>query len=192
MDQVPPPGEGRLADERELIARVIRGDETAARALYDAHVDRIYRLAYRMCGRPELAREFTQDAFVRAFDRLAEFRGEASLATWLHAIAVSVVLNGLRRVKRFRDREAGLDEVRQLGVEHRALEPDLKQRLHRAIDRLPEHGRVVFLMHDLEGFTHEEIGETLGIPSGTSKARLSRARAALREELADFAGEWAR
>lgn len=178
-------------DDRELIAGARAGDERAERALYDAHVDRVYRLAYRMSGTAELAAEFTQDTFVRAFERLSSFRGEASLATWLHAIAVSVVLNGMRRLKRFREREFDLDEARGLGVDGGGAEPDLKERLREAIDKLPEHGRVVFLMHDLEGYTHEEIGTVLGIPSGTSKARLFRARAALREELAAFAADWA-
>ena len=179
-------------DERELIARAKLGDEAAQRALYDAHVDRVYRLAYRMSGSPDLAQDFTQDAFIRAFSRLADFRGESSFSTWLHAIAVSVILNGMRKVKRFREREMDLDDARELGVETREAEPDLKLRLRRAIDALPEHGRVVFLMHDLEGYTHEEIGAVLDIPTGTSKARLFRARAVLREQLADFAGEWAR
>ena len=178
-------------DDRELIARAKLGDEKAERTLYDAHVDRVYRLAYRMSGSPDLAQDFTQDAFVRAFSRLAEFRGESSFSTWLHAIAVSVTLNGMRKVKRFRERETELDDARELGGEARGAEPDLKDRLKDAIESLPEHGRVVFLMHDLEGYTHEEIGEVLDIPTGTSKARLFRARAALREKLAAFAGEWA-
>ncbi len=179
-------------DDRELIARAQQGDELAERALYEAHVDRVYRLTYRMSGTAELAAEFTQDTFVRAFERLSTFRGEASLGTWLHAIAVSVVLNGMRKLRRFRERELDLDEARAVGAESGGADPDLKDRLRRAIDNLPEHGRVVFLMHDLEGYTHEEIGEVLGIPSGTSKARLFRARAALREELSAFAGDWAR
>ncbi len=178
-------------DDRELIARAKLGDEAAERALYDAHVDRIHRLAYRMSGNADLAEDFTQDTFVRAFAHLADFRGDASFSTWLHAIAVSVTLNGMRKVKRFRERETELDDARELGAETREAEPDLKERLKVAIESLPEHGRVVFLMHDLEGYTHEEIGEVLDIPTGTSKARLFRARAALREKLAAFAGEWA-
>jgi len=98
-------------DERELIARVRAGDGAAERVLYDDHVDRVYRLAYRLAGDDQLAREFTQDTFVRAFERLASFRGEAKLSTWLHAIATSVVLNGLRKVKRFHRREADLDDA---------------------------------------------------------------------------------
>jgi RNA polymerase sigma-70 factor (ECF subfamily) len=179
-------------DDRDLIARIRGGDRSAERALYDAHVDRVYRLTFRMTGSADLAEDFTQDAFVRAFAHLPEFRGESSFSTWLHAIAVSVVLNGMRKVKRLREREVELEAAGEMGVEGREAEPDLKQRLRRAIDGLPDHARTVFLMHDLEGYTHEEIGEVLGIPSGTSKARLFRARAALREELADFAGEWAR
>ena len=177
-------------DERELIARVRAGDGAAERALYDAHVDRVYRLAYRLAGDDELAREFTQDTFVRAFERLDSFRGEARLSTWLHAITTSVVLNGLRKVKRFRRRETDLTEASDVSRPGRRAEPDLKRRLAGAIDGLPDGYRTVFVMHDVEGYTHEEIGVALGIETGTSKAQLSRARARLREALADFAGEW--
>lgn len=177
-------------DERELIAQVRAGDGAAERALYDAHVDRVYRLAYRLAGDDELAREFTQDTFVRAFERLGSFRGEAKLSTWLHAIATSVALNGLRKAKRFRARETDLDDAAAISGSRRAAEPDLKRRLAQAIDGLPTGYRTVFVMHDVEGFTHEEIGATLGIEAGTSKAQLSRARAKLRATLADFAGEW--
>src|SRR5437773_11127525 len=103
----PRPAARSLVDERALIARVRAGDGAAERALYDAHVDRVYRLAYRLAGDDDLAREFTQDTFVRAFERLASFRGEAKLSTWLHAIATTVVLNGLRKVKRSEERRVG-------------------------------------------------------------------------------------
>ncbi len=177
-------------DDRELIARVRAGDGTAERALYDGHVDRVYRLAYRLAGDADLAQEFTQDTFIRAFERLSTFRGEAALSTWLYSIATSVVLNGLRKVKRFRARAADLEEAGAVGVRRRDAEPDLKARLTQAIDALPEGSRTVFVMHDIEGYTHEEIGAALGVETGTSKAQLSRARAKLREALADFAGEW--
>ncbi|HEX7049601.1 MAG TPA: RNA polymerase sigma factor [Longimicrobiales bacterium] len=181
-------------DERQLIQRVLAGDPAAERALYDAHVDRVHRLAFRLSGDPELAQEFTQETFIRAFDRLRGFRGDAALSTWLHAITVSVTLNGLRKVRRLRLRETALGEGTARDDAHgaTAAEPDLKHRLKRAIDALPEHYRTVFIMHDVEGYTHEEIGQVLEVPAGTSKARLSRARARLREELADFAEEFAR
>ncbi len=177
-------------DEREVIARVRAGDGAAERALYEAHVDRVYRLAYRLTGDDDLARDFTQETFIRAFERLASFRGDSALSTWLHSIATSVVLNGLRKVKRFRGREADLETADRVAGGRRSAEPDLKERLHRAIDDLPERYRLVFVMHDVEGYTHEEIGAALGVETGTSKAQLSRARAKLRTALADFAGEW--
>ena len=183
---------GPGVDEKLLIRRVLDGDAGAERALYDQHVDRVYRLCHRMAnGDADLAQDFTQESFVRAFDRLADFRGEAALSTWLHSIAVSVSLNGMRKVKRHRDRETELDGVAEIGSATRHAEPDLKQRLRGAIDALPERYKVVFVMYDVEGYSHEEIGRVLDMPAGTSKARLSRARAKLREALAEFAGEWA-
>jgi RNA polymerase sigma-70 factor (ECF subfamily) len=177
--------------EAELIARARAGDSAAERALYETHVDRVYRLAYRFAGDADLARDFTQDTFIRAFERLDEFRGEARFNTWLHAIAVSIALNGLREVKRRRARETDLEEGHEVAGPGREAEPDLKRRLAAAIDALPEGYRTVFVMHDVEGYTHEEIGAVLGVEAGTSKAQLSRARAKLRVALADFAGEWA-
>ena len=176
-------------DERELLTRAQAGDPAAERALYDTHVDRVYRLTFRMAGDATLAQEFTQDTFVRAFERLGTFRGDSALSTWLHTIAVSVALNGLRKVRRLR-REVQLDHAESLGSDKPRSDPLLRKRLDEAIDQLPPGYRTVFLMHDLEGFTHEEIGAALGIEAGTSKAQLFRARARLRERLADLAGAW--
>jgi len=176
--------------EADLIARVRAGEPAAERELYEAHVDRVYRLAYRLAGDDDLARDITQDTFIRAFERLSDFRGEARLSTWLHTIAMSVAMNALRKVKRLR-REVSLEEGVHVAATTREAEPDLTQRLAAAIDALPAGYRTVFVMHDVEGFTHEEIGGALGVEAGTSKAQLSRARAKLRVALADFAGEWA-
>src|SRR2546430_15535239 len=96
----------------------------------------------------------------------------------------------LSRSKRFPRRETELDDAAGVAAGRRAAEPDLKRRLAQAIDELPHGYRTVFVMHDVEGYTHEEIGAALGVETGTSKAQLSRARARLRESLADFAGEW--
>jgi RNA polymerase sigma-70 factor (ECF subfamily) len=176
-------------DDRSLIARVLAGDPTAERALYDAHVDRVFRLAYRLAGDQDRAQDYTQETFIRAFAKLGEFRGESALGTWICSIAVSVALNGLRKLKRLRNREVELELVEPVlpVVSRPAAEPDLKERLARAVDALPEGYRTVFLMHDVEGYTHEEIGRALGVQSGTSKAQLFRARAKLRTALADFA-----
>lgn len=187
-----PNGDLERLTDTELIAAALAGDSRAERALYDAHVDRVYRLCYRLSGGDgERAQDFAQETFVRAFDRLPTFRGDAALGTWLHAIAVSVSLNGMRKVRRWADRETALESAPEVAAAGREVEPDLRDRLKRAVSELAEHYRTVFVMYDMEGYTHEEIGEVLGIPVGTSKARLSRARAQLRESLAVFAGEWA-
>ncbi len=178
-------------DDTQLVAAVLAGDPRAERELYDRHVDRVYRLAFRMAGDDVLARDFTQDTFVRAFEKLREFRGDSALRTWLHAITTSVVLNGLKKVRRIRSREQQADELPDVAVSRREAEPDLKWRLARAVDALPPGYRMVFVMHDVEGYTHEEIGKALGIQSGTSKAQLFRARERLRADLVEFAGEWA-
>lgn len=179
-----------VVEERELIAQARLGDGAAERALYDAHVDRVFRLSYRLAGDDDLARDFTQETFIRAFAKLDGFRGEAAFSTWLHRIATTVALNGLRKVKRFRRRETELEEAAEVVSRGRSAEPDLKVRLRQAIDGLPVGYRTVFVMHDVEGYTHEEIAGALGVETGTSKAQLSRARAKLREALAEFAGEW--
>lgn len=177
--------------EDQLVTRVLAGDATAERMLYDAHVDRVYSLAYRLTGDEHLAEEFTQLTFIRAFEKLHTFRGEAKLSTWLYRIARGVVLNGLRGVRRFRTREADLEVGDRAADAEPKLEPDLRRRLYDAIDGLPAHHRMVFVMHEIEGYKHEEIADIMEIRVGTSKSHLHRARAALREKLSDFAAEWA-
>lgn len=179
-----------LANQRTLIERARAGDPAAHRALYDSHVDRVFRLTFRLTGRDDLARELTQDTFIRAFASLAGFRGDAALSTWLHTIAVSVTLNELKRRKRRGAREAPLDDALTIVSPSIPSDPVLRERLEAAVAALPEGCRTVFLMHDAEGYTHEEIATALGVTAGTSKAQLSRGRARLRIALADFAREW--
>ena len=174
-------------NDRELIGRVLAGDPRAERELYDAYVDRVYRLCCRMAGDAHRAQDYTQETFIRAFRRLGDFRGESALSTWLCAIAVSVTLNGIRALRRTRDREVDLDAAPAIGVHRTEADPDLKMRMAHAIDGLPDGYRTVFVMHDVEGYTHEEIASALGVQPGTSKAQLFRARAKLRTALADFA-----
>ncbi len=177
-------------NDTQLITRVVAGDAAAERELYETYVDRIYRLAFRLAGEDELARDFTQATFIRAFEKIGGFRGDSSLSTWLHSIGVSVALNELRKTKRQRSREAPMEEGLTIGSSGREAEPDLKERMARAIDSLADKYRAVFVMHDVEGYTHEEISGTLNIPIGTSKSHLFQARSKLRVALADFAPEW--
>jgi RNA polymerase sigma-70 factor (ECF subfamily) len=172
-------------NEAQLIARVIAGDRLAGRALYDTHAPRVYSLAYRMSGDPERAREFTQDTFIRAFARLSQFRGDAAFSTWLHRIVVTVISNARRSEIRFA-REVALDEASLVEASAVEAEPDLKECIARAVENLSEAYRTTLIMHDIEGYTHGEIAGILGVPEGTSKSRLSAARAQLRQELAAF------
>jgi len=176
--------------ESELIERVRAGDMAAARQLYDAHIGAAHRLATRMTGDESLADDATQIAFIRAFRSLARFRGDASFGTWLHRITISATLNVIRGRKRWNTANVELDAAAE--VARSSAEPDvlLQERLNRAIGALPEHYRVVFVLYVLEELTHREIDEQLGIPIGTSKARLSVARSKLRAALHEFEGEW--
>jgi len=176
--------------EPDLIARVLAGDRIAARELYNAHSPRVFRLAFRLTGDADLAREFTQDTFVRAFGQLARFRGDSALSTWLHRITVTVVANAMRKVKRFRERETDLEDVHPIHSDGPGVDPVLREKLHRAIDGLAEIYRTTLIMHDLEGYTHTEIAEVLGVAEGTCKSRLSQARAQLRAVLSDLAPEF--
>jgi RNA polymerase sigma-70 factor, ECF subfamily len=176
--------------DRDTIAKALAGDPAAERELYDRHVERVYRLVYRMAGDAETAREYTQDTFVRAFERLGTFRGESAFSTWLGSIAISVALNGLRIRKRRNEREQDLELADTIAGKRERIEPDLRSRLQEAMAQLPDGYRAVLVLHELEGYTHEEIGAMLGIEIGTSKAQLFRARARLREVLAPHAGDW--
>lgn len=172
-------------EEHDLIERARRGHPAAERELYERHVGRVMRMAQRMTGDAAMAEDVVQDTFVRAFGSLDRFEGRARFSTWLHAIAMSTCLNALRKRGRTRDHEQPVEAFD--GFDRGRDDPDgaLRLALHRAIDGLNDDMRATFVMHDLEGFTHPEIAEALGVEVGTSKARLSRARAKLREVLVD-------
>lgn len=170
-------------EDRNLVRQVLAGDAEAERALYERHVDRIFRLAFRMAGDATQAEDLTQDAFIRAFDRLAGYRGDAPFGAWLHRVAVSVILTALRKRKRVQSIESLRDDLEPLGAAVPEADHDLKRRLATAVDGLDGPHRMVFVMHDMEGFTHQEIAAAMDTPVGTAKARLSRARRKLRDAL---------
>jgi RNA polymerase sigma-70 factor (ECF subfamily) len=172
-----------MLEEHRLISRILTGDAAAERQLYDTHVDRVFRLAYRMTGDATQAEDLTQDVFIRAFDRLAEFRGDAPFAGWLHRVATSVILTGLRKRKKLQGIESLRDDLEWTAGPAPVGDPDLKRSIDRAVGGLDENHRLVFVMHDMEGFTHQEIAAAMDAPVGTIKARLSRARQKLRDAL---------
>lgn len=159
------------------------GDRHAFERLYRANVNHVYALCVRMSGDRTRAEELTQDSFVRAWDRLPQFRGESAFSTWLHRLTVNVVLEAQRTDRRNRartDSEEALDAEPPITKhEHLAEKMDLAV----AIAALPPGARAVFALHDVEGYKHEEIAEMLDITSGGSKAQLHRARRLLREAL---------
>jgi len=168
-------------DDAVDVALAQSGDTRAFERLYRAHAGRVFSLARRMMG-PESAEEATQDVFVRAWEKLSSFRGEAAFGTWLHRLAVNLLLSQRSKLGRERARLEPTDDV----LEHRAgrsPRPELSMDLETAIGRLPEGARQIFVLHDVEGYKHEEIGGLLGIAVGTSKAQLHRARMLLRSHL---------
>lgn len=162
------------------------GDLAAFERLYRRHSARIHSLARRMLGTEE-ADEATQDAFVRAWEKLGTFRGEAAFSTWLHRLAVNLFLGMRTREARLRDRfqedTTAIESARCSRSAHADQRLYLRLELERAIEELPEGARQVFTLYDIEGYRHEEISNLLEITVGTSKSQLHRARMLLRAHL---------
>src|SRR5947199_4544780 len=175
------------------VARAAAGDRAAFERLYRQHVNKVYSLCERMVSDRAHAEELTQDVFVRPWEKLHLFRGESSFGTWLHRMTVNVVLNARksegRRQSRFEDSEdenGGVDSVSSSstsGTVGMPLPPGDLLDLEQAFGRLPPGARRVFVLHDVEGYKHEEIAEMLGVTTGATKAQLHRARLLLREAL---------
>ena len=164
--------------EAQLIRRAGDGDSRAVRALYERYAPRVYAVVRRIAGDDDLAQDYAQEAWIRAIRALPTFRGDARFSTWLHRIAVNAALQALRRADTRKRREAPMPEAVPVAPSNRdAL---LQGRLEEALDRLPNGMRQVLILHDVEGYTHEEIGEVLGVASGTSKSQLFKARAKMR------------
>ena len=175
--------------EQVLVARVLAGDRLAERELYDAHASRVFKLAFRLSGDEESARDLVQESFIRVFAQLPGFRGDAALSTWVYRVTLSVIANTRRRDRR-RERDTDLDSVGPIADERvTPADPDLRDRLHAAINALSDIYRITLVMHDIEGFTHVDIAAATGVAVGTSKSRLSFARAQLRSTLAPFMTE---
>jgi RNA polymerase sigma-70 factor (ECF subfamily) len=168
-------------NETDCIRRAQQGDEEAIRDLYRRYAPRVNAVVRRLAGDDALAEDWTQEAWVRAFRALPSFRGEARFSTWLHRIAVNSALHG----RRWRERRVTHEVSLSVSAEQcdRADPVALRIALQRALDRLPEGMRQIIVLHDVEGYTHEDIGDLLGIAAGTSKSQLFKARARLREML---------
>lgn len=159
-----------------------KGDRAAFERLYRAHTQRVYSVCMRMVTDSNKAEELTQDVFVRVWQKLPTFRGDSQVSTWLHRVAVNVVLTHQKSENAGKNRAVSDDEAIELTPGRGAFVGE-RLDLDAAIAGLPRGARQVFVLHDVEGFTHEEIGEQLGISPGGSKAQLHRARMLLRQAL---------
>jgi RNA polymerase sigma-70 factor (ECF subfamily) len=171
----------RAAAGADCVQQAAKGDVRAFEELYRTHLSRVHSLVRRMTGGRDTD-ELTQDVFVRVWQKLGSFRGDAAFTTWLHRLAVNVVIERFRsdatRRKHLHDGEAIFDT---LSAPPRPRDVSLD--FEAALEKLPDGAREIFVLHDVEGYKHHEIGELLGISAGTSKAQLHRARMMLRRHL---------
>ncbi|HEY7412350.1 MAG TPA: sigma-70 family RNA polymerase sigma factor [Vicinamibacteria bacterium] len=173
----------RREAERGLVRRAQSGDLSAFEELYRSHVRRTYALCYRMAGEATLAEELTQDVFVRAWQKLSSFRGESAFGSWLHTLTVNTALSERRARRRRTSRITPTDDLEAYDGPAPVRRPEHGLDLDRAMATLPPGARQVFVLHDVEGYRHDEIAEMTGVATGTSKAQLHRARRLLRVAL---------
>ena len=166
-------------NEDDLVLRAKANDFRAYEQLYHLHVGRVFALCFRICGDRDMAEDLSQEAFVLAWRKLANFRGDSAFGSWLYRIATNSTLSYLRKQKPFRN-SLNIDDIEE---ESRADHVDEQINLELAISNLPDGARAVFVLYSLEGYTHDEIGTMLDIAQGTSKAQLHRARKLLKEQL---------
>ncbi len=178
------PDNVRAHEDAPLIDAARSGDRRAFEALYRLHVGRVYALCLRLTAHVETAEELTQEAFIRAWQRLASFRGDSAFGTWLHTLTVNVVLDQRRAQRPWFQRLASIDDAQIAALEqHSPPSHADRHDLESAIRALPPGARTVFVLHDVEGWQHDEIASRGGIAVGTSKAHLHRARQLLKEWL---------
>ncbi|MFZ5493743.1 MAG: RNA polymerase sigma factor [Verrucomicrobiota bacterium] len=170
-------------DEAELVQRARQRDQQAFARLYRRHVGRVHALCRRMTGDIPRAEELTQTVFVTLWKKLGQFRGESAFASWLHRLAVNTVLMDFRTTRRREARVCGTEDPTALETPVTPPGAGLRLDMEQAIAALPPRARVVFVLHDVEGYTHEEIAALLELETGTTKAQLHRARQLLREAL---------
>ena len=167
--------------DRGDVQQAQNGDTAAFERVYRRHAARIHSLCSRMLS-PEEAEDLTQDVFIRAWQKLALFRGDSAFGTWLYRLAVNLVLARRQTHANHRSRFDGGDPD-VIPLPARRDRPDLRVDFEAAVSTLPPGAREVFVLHDVEGYTHEEIAGLLNVTSGTSKSQLHRARMSLRQYL---------
>ena len=195
------PAEPVAWTEAEAIRRAQAGDSTAFEFLYQLHSRRVYALCLRMVGNPADAEDLLQEAFLLLFRKIGTFRGESAFSTWLHRMTVNVVLMRLRKKSLPTDslEETLEPDAETSGPKRDVGAPDLRLsgavdrvNLERSIEKLPPGYRTVFVLHDVQGYEHNEIADIMGCSVGNSKSQLHKARTRLRELLQEEIREQAR
>ena len=171
----------RFVSETELIQRAQEGDPAAIREIYRTYSPRVYAIVKRLAADDALAEDWAQEAWVRIFRAIGSFRGDSRFTTWLHRIAVNSALHGRRWRERRVRHEAPMPET--IPARPGSDQTLLRLKLEKAMQQLPDRMRQVLVLHDIEGYTHEDIAEFLGVTAGTSKSQLFKARARMRELL---------
>jgi len=179
-----------MTTEQITVQRAMEGDERALRQLWMQHAPHIDAVVLRLCGDRDLAADVAQEVWIQIFRALPGYRGDSAFGTWAHRIAVNRTLNALRKVRRIARIETDVDEDSATAPDDPASDSErsfLADSIDQAARQLSPGARTVFLLHDVEGYTHEEIAQELGITTGGSKSQLFKARAKLRRLLAHLA-----
>jgi RNA polymerase sigma-70 factor (ECF subfamily) len=183
-----------MTTDQLTVRRAIDGDERALRQLWMENAPHIDAVVLRLCGDRDLAADIAQEVWIQIFRALPSYRGDSQFGTWAHRIAVNRSLNALRKVRRIAKIETDVEEETAAAPDDPAAESErsfMAQSIDQAVQRLSPGARTVFLLHDVEGYTHEEIAQELGITPGGSKSQLFKARAKLRRLLAHLADGFA-
>jgi RNA polymerase sigma-70 factor (ECF subfamily) len=177
--------EQRLSVERraDLVGRAQAGDRAAFDQLYEEHVGHVFAVCLRMTADPARAEQITQDAFVRAWQSLHTFQRQSAFSSWLHRLAVNAVFEDQRKTRRREQRITLAEDLERHDASTRPDDFETRYDLERAIRTLPPGARQVLVLHDIEGYPHQDIAELMGVAVGTVKAQLHRARRLLREKL---------
>ncbi len=185
-EELPSNSQDERTGEAALVARCVAGDSEAFKEIYDRHATRLYNLANRMIGSPAEAEDLLQEIFLQAFRKLSTYKGEAALGTWLYRLAMNLCLDRVRgkqgkmgRVTVALEDEGGEAAVRAPSAGRLDMTVE-RLDLEHAIAQLPASYKAAFLLHDVEGFEHHEVGDLLGIAEGTSKSLVHKARMKLR------------
>ncbi len=177
-----------MQTDQLTLQRAINGEEAAMKQLWLRHSPHIDAVVRRLCGDHDVAADVAQEVWIQIFRALPMYRGDSQFGTWAHRIAVNRTLNALRKIKRIAKIETEIEDDSAF-VEGDSDRTFLAESIEVAMEKLSPGARTVFVLHDIEGYTHDEIGRELGITSGGSKSQLFKARAKLRRLLAHLVDE---